>query len=123
MNDNQLFIDPFAKKWKDKYPITWCELCETAIIICTHCHNSSCNGGGCDICINDPDAKEFNECKTHVWDYLTEEEKLIYEKGLRIKRHIIDTISRGEKSINWKKLQEDGELSQTEIKMLESFLR
>ena len=122
MNDNQLLIDPFLDKWKDKYPITWCDLCDTAIIICPECHNSSCNGGGCNKCINDPDAKEFSECKTHIWNYLTEDEKIIHEKGLRIKKHILETLSRGEKHIDWKLLRERGELSQHEEELLKSFL-
>ena len=91
------------------------DLCDTAIIICPHCHNGSCNGGGCDICINDSDAKEFNECKTQVQNYLTEEERLVYQKALRIKHHILGTLSNGEKSIDWKKLKDEGQLSSWEI--------
>jgi hypothetical protein len=37
-------------KFKNKYDIFWCDLCETAYIKCPACGNSSCNGGGCVKC-------------------------------------------------------------------------
>jgi len=104
----------FFGKWKGKYTVDWCDLCDTAIIICPHCNNSSCNCGGCEICINDPDAKEFNECKTRVQDYMNEADRLAYERGLRIKKHILQTICKGEKSIDWEKLFQNGELNHYE---------
>ena len=114
MNDSQLLIDPFLEKWRGKYPITWCDECDVAIIICPHCHNSSCNGGGCDICINDQDAKDFMECNRKIQDYLNEADKLAYEKALRIKRHILDTLSDGEKTIDWEKKFKEGKLNEYE---------
>jgi len=123
MSDIVQFIsDPFVEKWRGKYTVTWCHDCEVAIIICPHCYNSSCNGCGCEICVNDPDAKEFMECKTQVQCYLNETDKLIYEKALRIKRHILETLAKGEKQIDWKKCQEDGQLSEWEISLLSSLL-
>ena len=46
-----------CRTWKSKkgnlYHLTYCTLCETDCIVCPHCDNSSCNGGGCDKCIDD----------------------------------------------------------------------
>jgi hypothetical protein len=33
-----------------EYRIVYCALCRTIAIVCPHCHNTSCNGGGCDEC-------------------------------------------------------------------------
>jgi len=35
-----------------EYKIGYCSLCETLVATCHHCDNSSCNGGGCDHCID-----------------------------------------------------------------------
>ena len=32
----------------------WCQVCEESSVTCPKCHNSTCNGGGCDFCMNDP---------------------------------------------------------------------
>jgi len=114
MNNNQLIVDPFLEKWRGKYPIVWCDLCDIAIIICPECHNGSCNGGGCDVCINDQDAKDFNECKVCVEEYLSEAERIIYKKSLRIKHHIMESLALGEKSIDWEKRFKDGKLNPEE---------
>lgn len=38
-------------KFKDRW--FWCELCNSPSIQCEHCKNTSCNGGGCDLCYDD----------------------------------------------------------------------
>jgi hypothetical protein len=112
MNEKRLLRELSGeKKWKDKYFVEWCDLCDIAIIICPEpgCGGSSCNGHSCEKC--DKDITEFNSYKTKVQDYLSKDEIRIYEKCLRIKRHILETLANGEKEINWKKLQSEGQLS------------
>lgn len=101
-----MLLDP---KWKDKYPIIWCDLCGTAAIKCPKCNNVSCNGSSCPECHEDSVA--FNKCKTTVEAYLTEEEQVIYNKALRIRSHILDTLARGDEAIDWEKLGRQGQLS------------
>jgi hypothetical protein len=63
----------------------------------------------CDKCKDDQ--KEFNTYKTCIESYLTEDEIKTYDKCLRIKKFILETIPHGIKEINWKELKEQGELS------------
>jgi hypothetical protein len=41
---------------------------------------------------------------------------------LRIKKHILETLAKGEKEINWKKLQSNGELSAWEEQLFKEEL-
>jgi tRNA U54 and U55 pseudouridine synthase Pus10 len=123
MNEDRLLKEVFGgKKWKDKYFVEWCDLCDTAIIICLdpNCGGSSCNGHSCEKCHDD--ITEFDLCKTKVQDYLSKDEIRIYEKSLRIKKHILETLAKGEKEINWKKLQSNGELSAWEEQLFKEEL-
>lgn len=121
MNEEELLDEIFSeKKWKDKYFVEWCDLCDTAIIVCKDCKNSSCNGGGCNSCIND--FNEFNSCKTKIHEYLSDEEIQIYEKCLRLKKHIIESLNCGEKEINWKQRLADGKFSKNEEEMFKKEL-
>ena len=103
-----------GKKWQGKnghYVVKWCDLCDTATISCLekNCHGSSCNVMGCSKCREDFD--EFNKAKTCIWEYLTLEERDIYDKCRQLKKHIIETIKTGDKEIDWKKLDDEGHLS------------
>jgi hypothetical protein len=102
-------------KWKGTngyYAVKWCDLCDTATISCLEekCNGSSCNGTGCIKCR--PDFSKFNESKTCVKEYLTVEEQGLYDKFVQLKRHIIDSLLRGEKEIDWQKLDKEGRLSE-----------
>jgi hypothetical protein len=110
-----------TKMWKDKYELSWCDLCDVAVITCPECKNSSCNSGSCDKCKED--MKEFSSYKCKVQNYLSEDEIKVYEKSLRIKRHILNTIPLGIKEIDWKKLQSDGELSEWEESLFSKELK
>lgn len=109
-----------GEKWKGKYILDWCYECDTARITCLECKNGSCSGGGCDKCINDFD--EFHKSKTCVESYLTEEERRIYDKCLRIRKLILTSLRIGDSKIDWKKLQKDGELSSNDEKVFKEEL-
>ena len=102
--------DIFGDKWLGKYTVGWCESCRTAYILCPKCDNTSCNGSGCEECATDK--LKLKEFKTRVEDYLTEEERKIYEKTERLKRFITMNIQAGENKIDFKTLQKAGKLSQ-----------
>lgn len=110
-------LDGMGNKWKGKYVVSWCHLCNTASISHHGCpgHGSSCNAGGCPDCIED--FKEFNKLKTTVEDYITEEEAKTWEKCLRLRKHIVESLQRGEKQLYWEKLAKEGHLSQNERQM------
>lgn len=119
MNETKLLnhIFGYEKFWKNKYEVDWCDHCDEAIIICSECQNSSCNGGGCEKCKDDfTDFTKF--AKHNVMSYLNEEEKKIYQKSLLIKSNILTTLRDGKYQINWKQLYEDGELSDNDAKLV-----
>lgn len=104
----QIFDEDY--QWKG-CELDWCSSCEVASISCpAGCHGSSCNCGGCEVCI--PLHQEFSQSKTHVRDYMTEEETKAYMKGLKLRKLILESLNLGETEINWQRLYETGELSQ-----------
>jgi hypothetical protein len=114
--NNEMFI--FGERWKGKnreYSVSWCDLCDVAIISCEDCHGSTCNCMSCEKCSED--FEEFCKYKRCVEDYLTGEEIKIYQKCLQIRKHILETIQIGEKEIDWNKLNERGDLSEWECGM------
>ena len=116
MNELERLDELFgAPKWKDKYQVRWCDLCNCAYIHCEHCRGSTCNGHGCEKCKQD--GIEFSKYFRSVECYLTPEEAKIYDKCLRLKKFILKTIPQGDKQIDWKKLKEAGELSQNDEEM------
>lgn len=110
----------FRDKWKDKYYIDWCHLCRTAYLVCPKCGLGSCSGGGCDECV--AEQKEFYEYKTRVEDYLTEEEIQVYNKCERLKDLIMESISRHEPIVNFKKLRSEGNFSQIDEELFKKEL-
>ncbi len=34
------------------FGVAYCALCKCIAVLCPHCKNSSCNGGGCDLCLD-----------------------------------------------------------------------
>ena len=99
----------FNKKWKNKYTVDWCNLCDVAIISCPFCEGTTCNSHSCDKCKDD--FEEFRKYRRTVFDYLTKDEIKIYEKCLELKKFILQTIPENEKEINWRRLKDDGMLS------------
>ena len=112
-------LNLMSPKYKERYEISWCELCHVAIITCPKCKNSSCNGGGCKECLDDFD--EFSKKHIRVAYYLSAEEKKIYEKCLRLKHFILETIGEND-CINFKELEKKGKLSKYDEKMFEKYL-
>jgi len=116
MNEEEAFETlSYQKKWKDKYGVSWCDLCDVATISCPYCPASSCNGQACDSCFDDID--EFNRKKTRVEDYLTEEEIKAYHKSLRLKKFIVISMRDGDSEVNWKKLKSEGKLSDIDCEL------
>lgn len=110
--------------WKDKYRVGWCDLCGTAYIACPEkdCQGTSCNSTGCTKCIED--FKEFNETvKTYVEDYLTDEERQGYYKGRRLEKLIVRSISKGEKEIDWKRMEKDGEFCENDLRIFRNLMQ
>ena len=115
--EEKLLSEIFNAKWKKKYTVSWCMICDCAYITCPNskCLGTSCNGAGCKECNNDFD--EFLTYNIRVENYLTDKEKNIYHKCLRVKKHILETIPLGIKKIDWKKLNKQKKLSDIERKM------
>lgn len=108
--------------WKGNYKLSWCNLCETAIIACPVCKNSSCNGSGCNEC--HIDFEDFNKnYKTCTDDYLTEEEFKIYCKAQYLKEFILKSLGENEKQIDFNKLKSEGRLSVNSEKLFKDFLK
>jgi hypothetical protein len=64
----------------------------------------------CNECKNDY-GEWYANVKHSVCDYLTEEEIKIYQKCNQLKKLIVESLGTGDKEINWKKMQKDGQLS------------
>ncbi len=110
-----------SRRWKGKYKITYCEMCDSASIVCPICNSGSCSCGGCPECLED--MREYSAtCKDRVQNYLTEEEKKIFEKARRIKQHMMDSLRDGETKINFKERAATGKFSQTEREMFKDFI-
>lgn len=118
MNDSLYSF--FNRKWRNKYPIGWCHHCNRAIIECPACHNTSCNGGGCNECHDD--FSEFFPIFTCAEHYLDDNETKAYQKGLRLRRIIQDSLALEHPSINWRQMKRDGLLSQNDEEMFKEFL-
>jgi hypothetical protein len=93
--------------FRGKYEFDYCESCETFTIICPKCENSSCNGGGCNDCMNDPDNQEFCKGKHAVQWYLNEAELETFLKIQLLKKHLEECIQHGFTEINWKWLKDE----------------
>lgn len=97
------------KYWREKYELDWCHQCDTASIKCPACGNSSCSGGGFQKCYDD--FVDFGKVYSHPFNEMSVEEWKIYDKGLRIQRYILKSIEFGDLRIEWKKMNELGEMS------------
>jgi hypothetical protein len=114
--------DPFSERtWKGDYPLKWCDLCYAATIVCEDCDLPSCSGGGCDQC--QEAFQNFHQSNIVVEAYLTPEETQVYQKALRIKHFMLSSLERGEMTIDWKRLQRDGELSANDEIVFEAQLK
>lgn len=109
-------------RFKGKYPVGYCELCEAFVISCQEpdCAGSSCNCGGCSKCT--PDFDEFNQLKHRVRDYLTADEIKTFEKINRLKHFMEKSLSKGEQSICFDDLKNNGELSTKDLEIFKSYV-
>ena len=114
------------KLWKGKnatYEVSWCSLCQVFSIQkeggC-QCHGSSCNATGCPKCLKDFDL--FRQGKYRLTQYLSEKEFIIYQKVIKLQNFMLNSLSAGEKSINWKNLVERGEFSRNDKQTFKKFL-
>jgi hypothetical protein len=95
--------------WKDKYPISWCHLCDVAIATCPECYNSSCKGSGCEEC--EEPFSEFLKCKIDPEQYLSSAERETYRKISELRNFILKTLGKGQTQVNWQQLLQEGQLS------------
>jgi hypothetical protein len=58
---------------------------------------------------------EFSKLKTCVENYLSPAEVKVYQKAIRIHAHILDTLGRDMKEINWEELGVTGHLSEHDM--------
>ena len=107
--EHHSFYTLFGTQWKNKYNLDYCYLCDTAVIICPVCNNGSCSGGGCDEC--KVDFIEFLRLKIHPEAYLTSQEAISYQKGIRLQKLIVESLGRQEKELDFTHLKEQGYLS------------
>jgi hypothetical protein len=124
MSEKSTLNEIFGQKylWKSKYKLSWCNLCETAIIACPICKESSCNGSSCSSCHADFD--DFNKnYKTCIDDYLTEKEFEIYCKSQYLKEFILQSLGENEKQIDFNNLKSEGRLSENSEKLFSNFLK
>ena len=93
MSEKDVLEDIFddGRRWKNKYKVKWCDLCDCAILICPECKNSTCNGGGCKECHEE--FSTFNKkVKSNVHSYLTDDENRVYEKCKTIQEFILESV-------------------------------
>lgn len=119
MNETKIALLPL---WKGKYTVNWCHLCGCAHIICPDCKNSSCNGGGCDSCITDELLYSCGKFKIYIEDYLSPEEIKIYHKCEKLKELILECIAEYDSNIDFKRLEQEGKLSEITKEMFKKEL-
>ena len=120
MNETELLDEIFdgGKKWKGKFRIWWCDLCDTFSIGCTDkaCTGSSCNAHGCKECIEPHN--DFNKnAKTNPKEYLNPAEQEVYEKIWWLKKYMRESLLESEYEINWKRMKQQGKLCERSQKI------
>lgn len=108
-------------KWKNKYNLSYCELCETWTITCEKCGNSSCNGSSCEECHKDSIDFSSNYITSDI-QYLNKEEIDILEKSKHLKKYIGECLEAGFHAINWEWLKKEGKLSEYSEKIFKQEL-
>ncbi len=108
--EEQILEDIFveSKLWKNKYKISWCDSCATAIITCSICNNSSCNGSSCKECHED--SVEFSQLKTSPHHHLSKEEMVVVFKLRLLQEYIRTCLYNGKIPIDWLWLKESDAL-------------
>lgn len=105
-----------SEKWKGKYSLIYCDLCEVWSVSCQKCQTSSCSGGvsqdGCN-CLKD--FEEFYNFKQPL-DYLNSDELSIFEKARRLKKMTKQSYLAGFSEINWEYLGTNGKCSENDGK-------
>jgi hypothetical protein len=102
--------------WKNKYEVSWCELCGMASVSCPECHATSCNGTSCAACHDDL-MEFFDSVNCCAEDYCSEQEINAYNKVRRIQSLIVSSIQMGDDKINWDIMEEQGKLCENDRKI------
>ena len=110
-----------AMKWKNKYEMNYCELCNTWAIVCDKCKNSSCNGSSCEECHEDSINFSCDYITSEI-QYLNEEERNTWNKIQYIKKYIGECLEAGFHTINWEWLKKEGKLSEYSEKIFKKEL-
>ena len=108
MSEEFLLDQIFGEGYKGKYPMAWCDLCDGFYII--HGDHGSENDRGCAEC--EKDFEDFNNLKTDIFLYLSEEEIFAFEKIRRLKQIIKICVYKDIELIDWAELEKRGELSE-----------
>ncbi len=99
-----------ATKWKGKYKIDWCELCESIILSHEECpnHATTCNCAGCPDCHDD--FSEFTSLNMQPYHFLNEVERAAYVKHQMLKRYLFECLDAGKTILDWQWLLWEGKL-------------
>jgi len=105
-----------GNKWKGKYDLSYCDMCEVWSVSCKKCQTSSCSGGiSKDDCNCIKDFEEFYNFK-QPFDYLSTDELAIFEKIRRLKKMTQQSYLAGFSEINWEYLGTNGKCSENDEK-------
>lgn len=105
--------------WRDKYEIDYCDTCDHYVVICPDCRNKSCIGSGCENCKEDFNYFDVNVTKS-IYEYISDTELLF--KISYLKKYILDSISNNEDVVNWKKMRDEGKMSEYSEKLFKEYL-
>ena len=106
MTEELLLSKIFGELWRDKYPICWCELCDSFYISCEKCKQATCSDAGCEEC--EQDFEDFSRLGKSPFGYLSEQEIMAFSKMKALKKHIKTSLLAGFSGVNWKWLKEEG---------------
>lgn len=97
-------------KWAGKFPICWCDTCDTYSMGCTEesCHGSSCNGGGCEVCM--PEQAKFHATKPSPIQHLNDVEQSVVRKYYRLKKLLGECLEEHGTGLDWDWLYYNGRL-------------
>ncbi len=121
MNEEELLDKLFDNEllWRGKYPVHWCDLCDTYSAGCPDCSGSSCNAMGCPKCCQD--LIDFNrEMSPRPMAHLNEADRAAVERYHSVKRHIRRCLREGKRFIMAETPRD--EFSENEIELFKNYL-